>query len=74
MARILRWDFRDPRRAIPCFATTDFLCDLGQVIKCFGKAGLVVPPPFYRVCEDYWVTDPFVRGSYKSKYNIKQHI
>lgn len=46
MARILRWDFRDPRRAIPCFATTDFLCDLGQVIKCFGKVGLVVPPSF----------------------------
>lgn len=48
MARILRWDFRDPRRAILCFATTDFLCDLGQVIKCFGKVGFmfVVPPSF----------------------------
>lgn len=57
--------------AVPC-VVTDFLCDLGQVIKCFGKTGLMIVPLFSQAAVKINVLKPFMRGPYK--YSIKHNI
>lgn len=66
------WDgFSEIPGAIPCI-TTDFLCDLGQVIECFGETEVMMLPSLAQTAVKINVLQSIMRGPYK--YNIKQSI